>query len=73
MIERDYHGWLAEDALKDIDKIIGQVRLSGAQEQAEFVTGFGKIQHQVFEALESYSLEPEYKTSNQGSILVVID
>ncbi len=73
MITRDYHGFFLDAALADAESVIGGIRMSGKQEEAEFVTGFGVIREELFVLLENYSLEPTYKLNNPGTILVVVE
>lgn len=73
MIERDFHGWSVNDALQEVELIIGQVRKSGKTEQAEFVTGYGTIRQAINNLLEKYSLSSSYKLGNNGVIVAIIE
>ncbi len=73
MITRDYHGFYKDNALADAEAVIGRIRMSGKQEEAEFITGFGVIREELFHLLEFYSLKPTYKLNNPGTILAVIE
>ncbi len=42
-------------------------------EQARFITGHGVIREELFNLLKRYDLEPTYKLSNPGAILVDIE
>lgn len=72
MIHRDYHNFLVGEALRDAERVIGEVRMAGKAEEARFITGYGMIRGQLFELLQTYGLEPTYELGNQGVILVDI-
>ena len=73
MITKDYHGYYLDEALADVERVIGRVRVAGKVEQAEFITGFGVIRTEIFNLLERYSLEPTHKIGNEGTIIVIIE
>jgi hypothetical protein len=72
MIRRDYHNFLVGEALRDAERVIGEVRMDGKAEEARFITGYGMIRQQLFELLQTHGLEPTYELGNQGVILVDI-
>ncbi len=73
MIKKDFHGTRLEDALHEVDILIGIIRDTGGPEQAEFITGFGVIRSEMFKLLEEYSLSPSYKLGNEGVIVVFLE
>ena len=73
MIKRDFHGFLLEDAIDAVHGIIGEVRVSGRAEDAEFVTGHGKIQREVLALCEQYGLDARVSWTNSGVINVTIE
>lgn len=73
MIKRDFHGWKYDDALNEVHKIVGEVRMEGKLEHAEFVTGHGVIQRDVLGTLEAYGLTASVNWSNTGVINVTIE
>jgi len=73
MISKDYHGYPLNDAIDDLNRIIGEVRMSRKREYAEFITGFGVIRAAFFSLLKAHGLNPSYKIGNEGIIVVVIE
>lgn len=72
-IERDYHHWTVQDAERDVELIIGQVRAQRTSEYAELITGFGVIRQHLLDLLQDYGLEPMLKHGNDGTITVMIE
>ena len=72
-ISRDYHGFRLDDALHDLELVVGDVRQAGKTEHTEFITGFGVIRGAVFSMLKVYGLEPAFKIGNEGTIIVTIE
>lgn len=66
----DFHNWRHDDAIEEVHKIIGQVRLAGKTESIEFITGHGSIRNELLSVLEKYGLEPTIKIGNSGAIIV---
>ena len=73
MIRRDFHGWLLEDALQEIDVIVGNVRNNQKSEQAEFITGRGVIREAILNLLLDYGLKAEYQWGNDGVVTTTIE
>lgn len=73
MISRDYHGFGLDDALHDLELVVGGVRQAGKTEHAEIITGFGVIKYAVFSILKVYGLDPSFKIGNEGTIVVTIE
>ena len=74
MITRDFHGWSVDATVKEIDRIIGDIRQSGGHETCDFITGHGVIQeHLLFVLREQYMLHPQVKMSNSGVITVIVE
>lgn len=69
---RDFHGWFTADALQEVDRIVGSVRMLGATRQYEFITGNGVIKHEILQLLKQYDLEGELKLGNAGVVVVTI-
>ena len=72
MIKRDFHGWLLEDALMEIDVIVGDVRQQQSTQHAEFITGRGIIRQAILNLLEEYNLRPDLQWGNDGVVVVTI-
>jgi hypothetical protein len=68
----DFHGWRHDDAIDEVHKIVGRIRLANKTETAEFITGYGSIRTELIRILEKYGLEPTVKLSNKGVIIVNI-
>ncbi|KKM08141.1 hypothetical protein LCGC14_1726880 [marine sediment metagenome] len=73
MITKDYHGYPLNDAIDDLNRIIGEVRMSSRTEYAEFITGFGVIRAALHSTLKVHGLDPSYKIGNEGIIVVTIE
>ena len=73
MIRRDYHGFKLHDALRDIEDMIDNIRMTGKSEDAEIITGFGQIRSGAFQKLLDYGLKPSYMLGNNGTILCLIE
>ena len=73
MISKDYHGYPLKDAIDDLERVIGDVRLSGRSEHAEFITGYGIIRAAFHSILKVHGLDPAYKLGNEGIIVVTIE
>jgi len=72
MIKRDFHGWLLEDALEEVHKIVGDVRQQHSLQHAEFITGRGLIRQAILTLLEEYTLRPDLQWGNDGVVIVTI-
>lgn len=73
MIKCDFHGYKLEDALREVEVIIGEVRTAGNTEVAEFITGHGFIQKGLLTLCEQYGLDAKISWTNSGAINVVIE
>jgi len=72
MIKKDFHGWTVEDTLREIDRIVGEIRLNRRVENAEFITGRGIIRHSLLDHLSQYNLNPNLQWGNDGVVVVSI-
>lgn len=73
MISKDYHGFLLDDAINDLNCVIGEVRMADRTEYAEFITGYGVIRAALHSMLKVHGLDPSYKLGNEGTIVVTIE
>jgi hypothetical protein len=73
MIERDFHGYLLDDALREVELIIGDIRKRGVTEEVKFITGHGKIQIGILELFNDYHIGANIQLSNSGVIVATID
>jgi len=73
MIKRDFHGYKLEVALREVEVIIGEVRQRGGIENAEFITGHGIIQKELFNLCKSYGLDTDINWVNAGVVDVTIE
>lgn len=73
MIKRDFHGWLVQDAVREVHNIIGESRNRSKIENAEFITGHGVIKVELIELLKQYDLTPEVQWGNTGVVVVTIE
>jgi len=56
MITIDFHGWRFEEALNEVARIIGEVRLAGSTEEVKFITGHGVLKYAIRDELRTYGL-----------------
>ena len=73
MIKRDFHGYLLDDAIHEVEMIIGDIRNSGRTESVELITGHGKIQIAVMELLNDYQISCNIQLGNSGVIVATIE
>lgn len=73
MIKRDFHGHTVDQAVRDVEDIIGQCRIKNAVTKAEFITGHGVIQERLLALCEEYGLEAQVSWANSGVISVLIE
>ena len=73
MIKRDFHGWSVDETVREIDRVISDIRLSGGYESCDFITGHGVIQEHLLFYLREYGLHPQIKFGNTGVITVIIE
>jgi len=78
-IHRDYHGFLLQEAMKDAEDIIYDVRARNLRlkkhvhEDVEIITGNGVIKEHLIALFERYGLKPSVKLGNSGVILCTIE
>lgn len=68
-MRKDLHGYRIDDAIQEVEHIVGIARNSGDTIHAEFVTGHGQIRSAVWQVLEQYDLEPRHVFGNTGVIV----
>jgi DNA-nicking Smr family endonuclease len=73
MNEIDLHGYLLEDALEEVHRLIARVRMSGHPQQVRIITGHGPIRESVKQLLTSYGIEHNIMIGNTGTIVAVVD
>jgi hypothetical protein len=73
MIRRDFHGYLLDDAIHEVEMIIGDVRNRGMSEEVEFITGHGKIQIAIMELFNDYQISSNIQLSNTGVVVATIE
>lgn len=69
----DFHRWRHDEAIEELHKIIGRVRLDGKPTTIDFVVGHGSIREDLVETLKAYGLSPGVKLTNQGVITVTVE
>lgn len=73
MITQDFHGWTVEEALAEVHRVVGDVRMEETACTAEFITGHGVIQNAIMDELVLMGLSPSIQLSNSGVVTVVIE
>ena len=69
----DFHGWMPDDAVNEIHRMIGEARMSGKTTQITFITGNGKIKQIVFDICESYGILCREKIGNIGTLVAIVE
>jgi len=74
MIKRDFHGWLAADALQEVHNIVGEIRNTSGREDAEFITGNGVIKTSLIIMLNhEYGIKTDSQLGNSGVVVATIE
>lgn len=73
MITRDFHGWMIEEALDEVHRLVSATRMLKTTMQIELITGHGVIQNAVMEELEKQGLSPSIQLGNSGVVTVIIE
>ena len=69
----DLHGYLVEDAIEEVENIIGKIRLDGREEVIKVITGHGKIQKQLMFYLLDHGIEHIFEPRNMGAFIITVD
>ena len=69
----DLHGYLLEDAINFVEKIIGEIRLSKMEKDVLIITGRGIIRKKLIEYLDLHKIEHRFELGNDGAIVISID
>ena len=69
----DLHGYTLEDAIKLVDKVIGNLRMQQKEEDVKFITGKGVIRWPLMDYLRDLGVEPRFELGNEGVIIVTVD
>lgn len=70
--DRDFHGWTVDDAIQEVELIVGRARQDDAEWQAELITGNGKIKTAVLDYLYRHDIEVHEKLGNSGVLVVIL-
>lgn len=73
VIKKDFHGYYLDDALQEVELIIGKVRSQQKTEEVEFITGHGVIRKEIVKLLCEYGLEEHQDIGNSGIIIATIE
>ena len=72
--EVDLHGLKVTDAIQKVHSVVGNVRLTGEEEDWCFITGSGgSIQTAVVKELQDYGFETEIPAHNLGVVLTTVE
>lgn len=69
----DFHGWSHDDAIEEVHKIVGRIRISNNTRSVDFIVGHGTIRKDLIRVLKEYKLDPQVKLNNSGVITVQIN
>ncbi len=70
-IEIDFHGYSVDDALRVVEGVINEIRMSNNAETCYFITGHGRIRSAIYELLSTvYELDPVIPLANSGMVTV---
>ena len=73
MIEKDFHGYTVKAALKELESLVGRIRMENKTEQVTLITGRSEMKKEFFRVLsEDYKLEPIEPMYNSGVIQIEI-
>lgn len=73
MLTIDLHGYLVEDAIEEIERAIGKIRLEGREEVIKVITGHGKIQKQLMFYLLDHGIEHIFEPGNMGAMIITVE
>ena len=73
MLTIDLHGYLVEDAIEEVENIIGKIRLEGREEVIKVITGHGKIQKQLMFYLLEHDIEHIFEPGNMGAYIITVE
>lgn len=74
MREVDFHGMDREELEIKVDDVVGMVRVCGASENYEFITGEGVLKEHLKKYLkEEYSLDYSETHNSSGKINVTVE
>lgn len=73
MITVDFHGLDLEEAHRNLEKAIGDIRLTGKADQLELITGRGMIHEQTKSILEAHEISYRIPFNNPGCIMAEVD
>jgi dsDNA-specific endonuclease/ATPase MutS2 len=69
----DLHGYLVEDAIEEVENLIGKIRLSGREGYLKVITGHGKIQKELMFYLLDHGIEHSFEPGNKGAMIICVD
>ena len=73
MTTKDFHGYRLDDAIREAELIIGEVRMAKQSQHIQFITGHGSIKDALIALFDRYNLKAEISWSNSGMISVLIE
>jgi hypothetical protein len=73
MVRKDFHGYKLEDAVREVEQLIGEIRIANTPQHAKFITGHGIIKDTLIQLLHTYNLNPAEDWTNAGVITVAIE
>lgn len=69
----DLHGYKLEEALTYVEKVIGQIRLQGLEEDIKIITGRGIIRKELINYFEQNQIEFYLDWGNDAIIIASVD
>jgi dsDNA-specific endonuclease/ATPase MutS2 len=69
----DLHGYLVEDAIEEVENLIGKIRLGGREDYIKVITGHGRIQKQLMFYLLDHGIEHMFEPGNKGAMIINVD
>ena len=61
-----------DEAVREVELLIGRCRVDDVPQQAQFITGNGEIKKAVLRILDDYGLSGEEQWGNPGVIVVTL-
>jgi hypothetical protein len=73
MREIDFHGMTVQEALHQLELLVGEIRMEEDPEDVRLITGQGKIMNLFLEYLEREELDHHLEWGNNGCIIATIE
>ncbi|MBT6326117.1 MAG: Smr/MutS family protein [Bdellovibrionales bacterium] len=69
----DLHGFTLEEALKLMDKVVGECRLEGGEHILCIITGRGIIRTKITKYFETNKIDYRFELGNDGAYIITVE